>query len=151
MARLNENYRWLAGGLARAPGVAVPARLVKEGLVGSSLQLALTFDGCDERACEAVVRELNGRGVKTAWFGRPAWLGFTSTARHWRYASAGGGGAEAATALPQTAAMQRFLLDFPLYHTMTWTEADFELVASIIRDVVGSAARAAAAGPSARL
>ena len=82
--------------------------------------------------------------------------------RHWKYAfgplpgetpaAAAGEAAreappdEAARLLPRTAEMQRFLLDLPLYHTLTWTGEDFETICAVVRDVVGRTVRDAERG-----
>jgi hypothetical protein len=32
--------------------------------------------------------------------------------------------------------MQKNLCDLPLYHTMTWTEIDFQLIADIVQQAI---------------
>ena len=38
--------------------------------------------------------------------------------------------------LSNTTKMQANLCDVPLYHTMTWTEEDFQLIADIVQEAI---------------
>lgn len=133
VAKLNQNYRDLLQALSAvlpSGAVKVPARSPREGIVGSSLQFELNPAQFGPEAVARVVGALNDRGVKVAWFGRPEFLNFTSTFRHWEYTGVDCG------ELEQTARVQQNLVDVGLYHTMTWTNQDFELIGKIVQEVV---------------
>ena len=140
VTKLNQNYTWLADKLeAITPkgSVIVPPRLdAREGMVGSSLQFEPSPTMFDQEAVQRIVTSCNNKGVKVAWFGRPGFLNFTSTHRHWQYEAFMGAEKEDKPDLSKTTAMQKNLCDLPLYHTMTWTEEDFQLIADIVQQAV---------------
>ncbi|MEM9975660.1 MAG: DegT/DnrJ/EryC1/StrS family aminotransferase [Pseudomonadota bacterium] len=123
-ARWTERYRSVEAGLIGTPGLTVIERPAEEAFVGSSIQVLL-LDWPDA-AIEAVVAGCKERGVELKWFGAAEPQGFTSTYRHWRYASPE----------PMLASdrVLRAILDMRL--PLTFTGDDCALIARIIRDEV---------------
>ena len=75
-----------------------------------------------------MLRRCAARGVDLKWFGAQEPVAFTSRYDHWRYA--------ATPALPQTDAVLAGLIDMRL--PLTFTTADCELIARIIRAEVSA-------------
>jgi len=72
----------------------------------------------------AFSKALTRRGVGNAWFGSD-WTGFTSTYKHWKYTNASS---------ERTDDFLDTLIDIPLYHTASWSNEDFVLIARIINE-----------------
>jgi len=72
----------------------------------------------------AFSERLKNRGVANAWFGSD-WNGFTSTYKHWKYTNVGS---------ERTDDFLDTLIDIPLYHTSSWSDEDFNLIARIINE-----------------
>lgn len=150
IAKLNYNYYTLQEHLESITpvgAIVVPPRAgPNEGVVGSSLQFQINPNLFDLNACDRIVAKLNNLGVKVAWFGRPAFLNFTSTHRHWSYATQSTTPSPSSSSslltttkvldLPMTTAMQERLCDIALYHTLTWTESDFIQISQITQSVI---------------
>ena len=80
---MNRHGLILSQSLSSHPFIEVPEREVLEGPVYSSFQFQLS-----KLTYSQIVAFCKGcisRGVKTAWFGRKEWAGFTSTHLHWQY------------------------------------------------------------------
>ncbi len=84
VARWNERYRVLEGGLENTTGLTLIARPDDEGIVGSSFQFLLL--DWDEEAIQHLLKRCGGRGVELKWFGAPEPVAFTSRYDSWRYA-----------------------------------------------------------------
>ena len=124
IARWNERYVAVEAGLRNTPGLRVIDRPDEEFFVGSSIQFLLL-----DWSAPKVERVLQGcldRGVELKWFGATEPQGFTSRYDSWRYASR--------QSLPQSDRILGAILDMRL--PLTFSVADCELIARIIRDVV---------------
>jgi len=128
VAALNSHYGLLEARLGGLECLEFPPRRLEERHVGSSFQFRLPGRGYSQ--LEAFHRACKERGVRLAWFGGKAVAGFTSTHHHWSYAKGD------TMVLPETSSLLPCLFDIPLYHTMSWTEADMNLVADIIIEEV---------------
>ncbi len=124
IVRWNERYRAVEAGLRNTPGLTVVERLEEEFFVGSSIQFLL-LDWSAPKV-ERVLRGCLDRGVELKWFGATEPQGFTSRYDSWRYASK--------QSLPQSDRILGSILDMRL--PLTFSVADCELIARIIRDVV---------------
>jgi hypothetical protein len=83
-ARWNQRYHWLAGGLARLPGVCLPQRPPQEHYVQSSIQFLVR--GRSGAQMQRFVAAAAAGGVNVKWFGADEPLGFTSNWTSLRYA-----------------------------------------------------------------
>ena len=124
IVRWNERYRAVEAGLRNTPGLTVVERPEEEFFVGSSIQFLL-LDWSAPKV-ESVLRGCLDRGVELKWFGATEPQGFTSRYDSWRYASK--------QSLPQSDRILGAILDMRL--PLTFSVADCELIARIIRDVV---------------
>jgi len=126
--RFNHHWQVLASDLRKSVHIDVPVRDPREGMSASSLQFRLPeFPyACISRVVDRCV----SHGLKMAWFGRDRWQGFTSTAKHWQYMGFD------AKSLTKTFEVLDKLCDVPLYHTNSWDDEDFRLIAKIIVIVV---------------
>lgn len=124
IVRWNERYRAVEAGLRNTPGLTVVERPEEEFFVGSSIQFLL-LDWSAPKV-ERVLRGCLDRGVELKWFGATEPQGFTSRYDSWRYASK--------QSLPQSDRILGAILDMRL--PLTFSVADCELIARIIRDVV---------------
>jgi dTDP-4-amino-4,6-dideoxygalactose transaminase len=133
-ARWNERYHAVADALAGTAGLELPRRPAAEQFVASSIQFRVPrFDPATIRhllvACHA-------RGVELKWFGANEPQAYTSNHRSWRYIGA--------QALPRTDRVLTTTLDMRL--PLTLSIEDCRLIATIIREEVEAAPRAAATG-----
>ncbi len=132
VARWNALYRTMEDGLRNLPGLKIIDRPPQESIVGSSFQFLLP--GWPADAVRALVRACAARGVELKWFGASEPVAFTSRYDSWRYAPA--------QRLPRTDAILAGLIDMRL--PLTFSEADAQLIAAIIRDeILGAGAQAA--------
>ncbi|MGR3795163.1 DegT/DnrJ/EryC1/StrS family aminotransferase [Vannielia sp. SX4] len=126
IARWNERYRAVETGIRGTPGLTVVERPEQESFVGSSIQFLLK--GWSAGAVGEVLERCLKRGVELKWFGGAEPVGFTSRYAHWRYA--------ASPELRQTDGVLSGLMDMRL--PLTFSIADCELIARIIRAEVGA-------------
>ncbi|SIN94382.1 DegT/DnrJ/EryC1/StrS family aminotransferase [Vannielia litorea] len=126
IARWNARYRAVEEGIRGTPGLTVVERPDQEHFVGSSIQFLLK--GWGAGAVGEVLERCLKRGVELKWFGGPDPVGFTSRYAHWRYA--------APPELEQTDGVLSGLMDMRL--PLTFSIADCELIARIIRAEVGA-------------
>ena len=123
--------------------IQMPLRHFRESKVGTSFLFFLP--SFDSAAMAEYVRVCGERGVPVAWFGRPNPVGFTSTLSHWEYVydnkPEGEAPDEAHMAdaeeglfgrCQETGRLQRTLCDVPLYHTSSWSDEDFQEIATIL-------------------
>jgi dTDP-4-amino-4,6-dideoxygalactose transaminase len=122
----NRLYRVVEAGLENTPGLTLFRRPAAERFVGSSFQFLLK--GWVTAKLQEVLRRCAARGVDLKWFGAQEPVAFTSRYDHWRYA--------ATPALPQTDAVLAGLIDMRL--PLTFSTADCELIARIIRAEVSA-------------
>ncbi|MGB5556911.1 MAG: aminotransferase class I/II-fold pyridoxal phosphate-dependent enzyme [Paracoccaceae bacterium] len=126
VAAWNERYRAVETGLRDAPGLLVIERPEAEAIVGSSIQFLLP--DWDPAAVQDVVARCKARGVELKWFGAAEPVAFTSKYDSWRYFEA--------EPMPQTDRVMAGLVDMRL--PLTFSVADCELIARIIRAEVGA-------------
>lgn len=121
VARWEERYRALEGGLRGVAGLRLVERPRQETFVGSSFQFLLP-DWSDARIGAFLARTL-ARGVELKWFGAPNPVAFTSRYDHWRYAEP--------QSLPRTDKILHGLIDMRV--PLTFSVADCAQIARIIR------------------
>lgn len=126
VARWNERYGALEGGLHGTPGLSVIERPDGESYVGSSIQFLLK--GWSSRAIEEAVRRCAARGVELKWFGAATPVGFTSRYDSWRYAPS--------EPMPDSDAVLAAILDMRV--PLTFSLEDCAQIARIIRAEVGA-------------
>ncbi len=123
----NERYSAVESGLCNTPGLQIIERPESEAYVGSSIQFLLkNWSDTDVRK---VTQQCADRGVELKWFGADQPVGFTSKYSNWHYINPSN--------LPQTNAVLAGLLDMRL--PLTFSIADCEQIAGIIRSVVSAA------------
>jgi len=103
-------------------------------VVWSSIQFELVR--FSESMVEDVIAKLAKSGVTVAWFGGPC-KGFTSTLRNWGFADPNHEQWNS-----KHAEYCQTLLDLPLYHTTSWSNAAFEKLATILVEAVSAVAEA---------
>lgn len=123
--RWNERYRALERGLAQHPSIALPARPVSEGYVGSSMQFRVERMPLGE--AREFISRCASRGVELKWFGAEEPHGFTSRYDSWRYV-------EERQVLPQT--LELLATTFDLRIPLTFSVEDMSRIAAIVRDEV---------------
>ncbi len=123
--RWNVLYTRLETGLSGIPGVRLVPRPQAESYVGSSFQFLLP--DCPPDRVRAFLSAAAARGVELKWFGAPEPVAFTSRHDSWRYAPP--------QSLPQTDRVLAGLIDLRL--PLTFTEADIDLIARILREEWG--------------
>jgi len=133
-AAWNERYRAVENGLASTPGLQLIERPDAEEFVGSSIQFLLP--GWAESTLMRVLAGCQRRGVELKWFGASEPVAFTSKYDSWGYFYAG--------QLPQTDSVMAGLLDMRL--PLTFSIADCDQIARIIRDEVSRAYQEGSAG-----
>ena len=122
----NARYRAVEAGLRGTPGLTVVERAEAEYYVGSSIQFLL-LDWAEEKIA-AVLRRCAARGVELKWFGGAEPSGFTSRYDSWRYAPS--------ERMPRTDRVLAGLIDLRL--PLTFSRADCDLIARILREEVGA-------------
>ena len=126
VARWNALYRVVEDGLRGTPGLTVVERAEDESYVGSSIQFLLLDWG--EGQVEEVLRRCGARGVELKWFGGAEPVAFTSRYDSWRYAES--------ERMPESDRVLAGIVDMRL--PLTFSEADCEVIARIIRAEVGA-------------
>ena len=125
-ARWNDRYRAVEEGLAGTPGLTLIDRPEKEDYVMSSFQFLL-LDWPAEKVRDLLARAAE-RGVELKWFGGAEPTGFTSRYDSWRYAPS--------ERMPRTDRVLAGLIDLRL--PLTFSRADCDLIARILREEVGA-------------
>lgn len=125
--RWNERYDRVAAVLAGSGVIRLPRRPAEEFYVGSSIQFRVP--AADEAAARRILAAARERGVELKWFGDAEPVGFTSAHPSWRYVPR--------QTLPQTDRVLATLFDMRL--PLTFTPADCDVVAAIIRECVEAA------------
>ena len=120
--RWNALYTRMEAGLGDTPGLRLVSRPQAEAYVGSSFQFLLP--GVGPEAVRAFIVACAARGVELKWFGGAEPVAFTSRHDSWRYAPP--------QSLPKTDRVLAGLIDLRL--PLTFSEADIDLIARIIRD-----------------
>lgn len=120
--RWNALYTRMEAGLGDTPGLRLVSRPQAEAYVGSSFQFLLP--GVGPEAVRAFIAACAARGVELKWFGADEPVAFTSRHDSWRYAPP--------QSLPKTDRVLAGLIDLRL--PLTFSEADIDLIARIIRD-----------------
>ncbi len=128
VARWNARYRVLERGLAAQNILSVIERPGEESPVGSSIQFRLTE--FTKAQCQALLAATAARGVELKWFGSVEPTGFTSSHHSWRYVNA--------QTLPETDRILATLFDMRV--PLTFSEADCQQIAEIIREAVAEVA-----------
>ena len=123
--RWNRRYRTLEKILGACPGIRLPVRPSAEQFVGSSIQFSLPHFSAETML--KVVENCGARGVVLKWFGDSMPRDYTSRYDSWRYISR-------LPQLPESEQILSTLLDMRI--PLTFSEADCELIAGIIVDVV---------------
>ena len=123
IARWNAIYQRIAGGLARAQAVRLPARPPEEHYTATSIQFSLPGLAADE--IDRFLALARGRGLPVKWFGAGRQTGFTSVPRHWRYAPG-------QTGLDDSHRILATLCD--IRTPVSLTDEDCDLIAAIVRD-----------------
>lgn len=124
--RWNARYRQLEQVLRSCPRIHLPERSEKEYFVGSSIQFSLP--GFSTGQLRQVVSVCGERGVVLKWFGDEEPRDYTSRYDSWHYL-------EDMPRLSRTEKILQGMLDMRI--PLTFTEADCNLVADIIVQVVG--------------
>lgn len=132
VARWNERYQVLEGGVRDTPGLRVIERPEEELYVGSSFQVLL-LDWAADRIRDVVAR-CGARGVELKWFGAPEPAAFTSRYDSWRYA--------APAPMPASDRVLAGILDLRV--PLTFSLEDCALIARIIRAEVAAVHQAPA-------
>lgn len=109
-------------GLAQVRGLHLIERHPSLERVGSSFQFRLPDHSSAQ--IQDVVQNCADRGVELKWFGAERAIGFTSTYRHWGYATS--------SDLPRTDRVMAGLLDMRL--PLTFTTEDCAVIAEVIRE-----------------
>ncbi|MCB2128930.1 MAG: DegT/DnrJ/EryC1/StrS family aminotransferase [Rhodobacteraceae bacterium] len=133
-ARWNALYATMEAALTGTDGLRLIPRPAEESHVASSFQFLLP--GWPPQRVQTFLARAAQRGVELKWFGHPEPTGFTSRHDSWRYAGA--------QHLPQTDRILAGLIDMRL--PLTFTPADVQLIAAIIREELAATA-AGANGP----
>ena len=120
--RWNALYTRMEAGLGDTSGLRLVPRPQAEAYVGSSFQFLLP--GVGPEAVRAFIAACAARGVELKWFGADEPVAFTSRHDSWRYAPP--------QSLPKTDRVLAGLIDLRL--PLTFSEADIDLIARIIRD-----------------
>jgi len=120
--RWNALYTRMEAGLGDTSGLRLVQRPQAEAYVGSSFQFLLP--GVGPEAVRAFIAACAARGVELKWFGGAEPVAFTSRHDSWRYAPP--------QSLPKTDRVLAGLIDLRL--PLTFSEADIDLIARIIRD-----------------
>ncbi len=128
--RWNRRYHLIGQILSNCPHIYLPERSPKEGYVASSVQFSLP--GFSSIRVKQVVAESDNRGVVLKWFGDPEPRGYTSRYDSWRYIGD-------MPYLPKTETVLSSLLDMRI--PLTFSEADCQLIAEILVEVVEDCAR----------
>jgi dTDP-4-amino-4,6-dideoxygalactose transaminase len=126
VAAWNARHDILLSGVQGTPGLTVVERPEGEDYVGSSIQFML-LDWSEEQVNEVLVR-CGKRGVELKWFGGTEPVAFTSRYDSWRYAPS--------EAMPKTDRILKGIVDMRI--PLTFSEADCELIARIIRAEVSA-------------
>jgi dTDP-4-amino-4,6-dideoxygalactose transaminase len=126
VAAWNARHDILLSGVQGTPGLTVVERPEGEDYVGSSIQFVL-LDWSEEQVNEVLVR-CGKRGVELKWFGGTEPVAFTSRYDSWRYAPS--------EAMPKTDRILKGIVDMRI--PLTFSEADCELIARIIRAEVSA-------------
>jgi dTDP-4-amino-4,6-dideoxygalactose transaminase len=134
-ARWEVLYRRLEAGLRGTPGLQVIERPGEERFVGSSFQFLLP--DWPAAKVQALVARAAARGVEMKWFGAAEPVAFTSRYDHWQYARP--------DPMPRTDRVLAGLIDLRL--PLTFTPADAELIARILRAEVSAVWQAAEVAP----
>ncbi|TCL10067.1 dTDP-4-amino-4,6-dideoxygalactose transaminase [Shimia isoporae] len=127
----NERHDAVLNGVRGTPGLHVVERPDGEDYVGSSIQFLL-LDWTEENIAE-VLHRCGERGVELKWFGGAEPVAFTSRYDSWRYAPS--------QPMPKTDRILKGVLDMRI--PLTFSVADCELLARIIRAEVGAVYQAA--------
>lgn len=122
----NIRYAEVESGLHNVPSLQVIERSEYEDFVGSSIQFLL-LDWRDEQIKEVLARCAK-RGVELKWFGGAEPNGFTSRYDSWRYVEP--------VPLPQSDRVLSGIVDMRV--PLTFSVADYALIARIIRSEVGT-------------
>ena len=122
VARWNTLHATMEAELAQVEGLRLIERAPTLERVGSSFQFRLPGHTADDIA--DVVARCAARGVELKWFGAERAQGFTSTYRHWAYATSAD--------LPQTDRVLSGLIDMRL--PLTFSTDDCKVIAGIIRE-----------------
>jgi dTDP-4-amino-4,6-dideoxygalactose transaminase len=120
--RWNALYTRMEAGLGDTSGLRLVPRPQAEAYVGSSFQFLLP--GVRPDVVRAFIAACAARGVELKWFGADEPVAFTSRHDSWRYAPP--------QSLPKTDRVLAGLIDLRL--PLTFSEADIDLIARIIRD-----------------
>lgn len=131
--RWNARYQRLEAGLAGTPGLRLIKRSEAEHFVGSSFQFLLL--DWQAEAIKKLLADCAARGVELKWFGAAEPQAFTSRYTSWTYAPS--------QQLPQTDRILDGLMDIRL--PLTFSEADCDQIAGMLREEIGAAYQAGAA------
>lgn len=134
LARLRQNFDYVAERVAGVPGIRLRQPISPDGILGDALLFRMPHAPVEEvvRAAAALTRE----GISARCLGDPA----DANVRcfwNWRFLFRGKGQAEIERLLPRTAASLRQTIDVPLSPTLTRDDCD-DLIAAI-RKVFGRA------------
>jgi dTDP-4-amino-4,6-dideoxygalactose transaminase len=136
VARWNAIHDRIAAGLARSQHVRVPPRNAGNQTY-SATSVQFSMRGFSPADMDTFLARTKARGLPIKWFGAPRQAGFTSAPRHWRYAGAQG-------PLDQTHRVLATLCD--IRTPVTLTDADCDLIATIVREEIDEIAVAPATG-----
>ena len=118
--RWNHIYATLASELSKAKYLSVPARVVKEEFVASSIQFTLDLKPLQ---IERFLKECDLRGLYIKWFGTPSPIAFTSNYEHWHYL-------QTKPDIPNSKAVLNQLMD--LRTPLSLTDDDCTLIGQIV-------------------